>query len=233
MPVLPQHETAPVVEIAHVFAEPALMAATPLAGPERTGTLAWPRRGTLVPISPYWFLPQHMAVPVAVSAHACVSPMEIALTLLDRPTTSTGVALSTAVPLPSWPPSLAPQHLTPPPAVTTQVLMPPAAIATTGPPRPTTSTGVRLPAVVPLPSWPERLRPQQLTPPAIVSAQVCQELALIATIVFPALVKSTSTGTRLLVVVPLPSWPASLAPQHFTPPDRSGRRCERGPRRSR
>src|SRR3989304_99762 len=56
---------------------------------------------------------------------------------LARPETSTGVLLQVVVPLPSWPSSLEPQHLTPPPLVSTQVWLgapaaggaPPAAIA--------------------------------------------------------------------------------------------------------
>jgi hypothetical protein len=60
------------------------------------------------------------------------------------------------------------------------------------------------------------LLPQHFTPPALVSAQVWPPPAVIA--VTPLARPVTSTGVLLSVVVPLPSWPAPLAPQHLTPP---------------
>ena len=48
--------------------------------------------------------------------------------------------------------------------------------------RPETSTGLVLSVVEPFPSWPYWLEPQHLTPPPLVSAQVCQLPAAIAVI---------------------------------------------------
>jgi hypothetical protein len=75
-------------------------------------------------------------------------------------------------PFPSWPPVLLPQHFTPPPLVSAQVWPPPAAIALTPLARPTTSTGMRLFALEPFPSWPNLFEPQHFTPPPLVIAQV-------------------------------------------------------------
>jgi len=54
--------------------------------------------------------------------------------------------------------------------------------------------------VVPLPSSPEKLSPQHLTAPALVSAHVWKPPALIA--LTPPVRPLTSTGVELLVVVP-------------------------------
>src|SRR2546428_5554873 len=101
----------------------------------------------------------------------------MAETPLVSPTTSTGVERSLVVPSPSSPSMLSPQHLTPPALVSAQVWKTPAAIAATPPPRPETSTGAWRSVVVPSPSWPERLKPQHLTPPALVSAHECDSPA--------------------------------------------------------
>src|SRR6516225_2720043 len=61
-----------------------------------------------------------------------------------------------------------PQHLTVPFPSTAQLCAPPAAIPTT-PPRPLTATGVDELVKVPLPSWPNRLRPQHLTVPSVIA----------------------------------------------------------------
>src|SRR3990172_8874048 len=60
--------------------------------------------------------------------------------------------------------------------------MSPAAIAPMPLARPETSTGLLLSVVVPLPSWPEPLEPQHLTPPSLVSAHVWSRPAAIAVI---------------------------------------------------
>ena len=74
---------------------------------------------------------------------------------VESPVTATGVALSVVVPLPSWPKTLSPQHLTVPPVlVSAQVWKPPAAIGGDAAQSPDTATGVELSVVVPLPSWP-------------------------------------------------------------------------------
>ncbi len=58
--------------------------------------------------------------------------------------------------------------------------------------------------------------PQHFTAPPPVSAQVCQAPAEIA--VTPAVNPTTSTAVSAVVVVPFPSSPDELAPQHFTAP---------------
>src|SRR3990170_2116228 len=90
-----------------------------------------------------------------------------------------------AVPPPPCPVSLYPQHLMPPAAVTAQPCWAwgdPVPRAATPLPRPDTSTEVGLSVVVPFPSWPRMLLPQQLTPPAAVRAQVWRKpAAMVAT----------------------------------------------------
>src|SRR5581483_3979247 len=118
--------------------------------------------------------PQHLTVPVFVTAQVELNCVAIDSTPLVSPTTSTGVLRVVVVPSPSWPLKLMPQHLTPPAVVSAQVNSLPAMIWVTPLDRPTTSTGVvRGVALVPSPSWPVRFSPQHLTPPALVSAQLC------------------------------------------------------------
>ena len=83
-------------------------------------------------------------------------------------------------------------------------------------PKPVTSIGEVLCVVVPSPSCPELLRPQHLTPPPDSRAQECEPPTAIA--ITPEVRPFTSTGVELFIVVPLPSLPFELLPQHFTPP---------------
>ena len=71
---------------------------------------------------------------------------------------------------------------------------------------------------MPLPSAPRSLFPQHFILVAIVLAQVCQTPAAISTT--PLVNPTTSCGetTGLMLVVPFPSWPKKLPPQHLTPP---------------
>src|SRR2546422_994304 len=96
-----------------------------------------------------------------------------------------------------------------------QLCSPPAAIAVTPLLRPMTSTGKKRLLVVPSPSWPTKPPPQHLTPPTLVSAQLWKSPAAIA--VTPLLRPKTATGSNRLMVVPSPSWPELLLPQHVTP----------------
>src|SRR5438093_1509212 len=118
----------------------------------------------------------------------------MAETPLASPETSTGVERLVCVPSPSWRKELAPQHLTPPALVSAQVRYPAAAMAETPLARPTTSTGIERLVAVPSPSWPQPLSPQHLTPPALVSAQVCKPEELLAMAVTPLASPETSTG---------------------------------------
>src|SRR4051794_40480806 len=99
----------------------------------------------------------------------------------DSPSTSTGTALSTMVPLPSLPNSPAPQHLTAPEASRAQVCMVPAPTAMTPEDRPTTSTGTPLWIWEPSPSCPLSLNPQHLTPPVASRAHACAPVTVRAT----------------------------------------------------
>src|SRR5437868_784631 len=71
-------------------------------------------------------------------------------------------------------------------------------------------------AVVPSPICPELPRPQHLTLPAAVSAHV--KLLPPASAV-ASVMPTTSTTVVRARVVPSPSWPLELMPQHFTAPD--------------
>src|SRR3990172_345410 len=130
-----------------------------------------------------------------------------------KKTTSTAVVLPVVVPSPNWPPELAPQHLTPPVMVSAQLWVNPAAVAATSLLRPDTSTGVVRFVVVPSPSWPLALEPQHLRPAAAVRAQVCEPP--VATATTPLARPATSTGVVRFVIVPSPSWPLVLYPQHL------------------
>lgn len=87
-----------------------------------------------------------------------------------RPVTSTGVDDPVVEPLPSWPPALSPQHLTPPAEVTMHVWYAPAEMAHAPS---DTLIGVEEPVVTPLPIWPYPLPPQHETTLSEVSAHVC------------------------------------------------------------
>ncbi len=179
--------------------------------------------------SPNWpdpLRPQHLTPPPVVRAQVWSRPAEIACTPLPRSTTSTGVGRLVVLPSPNWPDPLRPQHLTPPPTVSEQVCPPPAAMACMPLARPTTSTGVLRLVVVPSPNWPDPLPPQHLTPPPMVSAQVCPSPAAMACM--PLARPTTSTGVSRLVVLPSPNWPAPLPPQHLTPPPRLSREHRSG-----
>src|SRR5688500_19029380 len=86
----------------------------------------------------------------------------------------TGSGRSVAVPSPSWPALLLPQHLTADGFNTAHVWAPPAATLITPLARPVTSTGTGLNAPADgAPNWPRLLSPQHLTPPAAVTMHVC------------------------------------------------------------
>lgn len=75
-----------------------------------------------------------------------------------------------------------------------------------------TVTGARRIVVVPSPTCPCPLSPQHATPASRVSTHVSPNPALID--VFPPGSPRTWTGRLLCVVVPFPSRPSQLAPQH-------------------
>ncbi len=114
--------------------------------------------------------------------------------------------------MPSWPWELLPQHLTPPaPVVPGAIRWPMAATAKAVS---STGTGFRRSCRSPSrPPWPAR---QRLAPPALVIAQLWARPA--ATAATPPISPVTSTGTGLLVLLPLPNSPLLLSPQHLAPP---------------
>jgi len=78
------------------------------------------------------------------------------------------------------------------------------------PPVNATATGTKLSVVVLLPSCPKPLLPQQLTAPVLSTAHVRCAPAVTETAVAATPVNaSTATGTKLRVVVLLPSCPKS------------------------
>jgi hypothetical protein len=91
--------------------------------------------------------------------------------------------------------------------------------------KPTTLTGVLRVVVVPSPSWPEPFNPQHSTPRTVM-AHVCASMERLPPLETssaplksgPAGVEMTSTGAlRLVPIVPSPSCPEVLKPQHLTP----------------
>jgi len=75
-----------------------------------------------------------------------------------------------------------------------------------------TATGSLLSVVDPLPNWPRPLCPQAKAAPSEVNAALWRRPAAMAVASVPV-GRATAMGTRLSVVVPLPSWPKLLPPQ--------------------
>ena len=69
---------------------------------------------------------------------------------------------------------------------------------------------------VPSPYGPYSWAPPHLTPPFVVSAQVCSVPVLTAAT--PLVNPLTFTGVLRLLLVPSPNWPRAFPPQHLTPP---------------
>src|ERR1700716_3115157 len=88
---------------------------------------------------------------------------------------------------------------------------------------PETATGVEPSVVVPLPSWPLSLAPQQWRFPAVCRGQLWSPPAAISITVLMA---APATGVGLSVFVPSPSWPCAFAPQHRTVPARRAQEWE-------
>ncbi len=168
----PQHSGAPLTFTAQVWLVPADRLATPLESPV-TGVGTFRSPPAPAPSWPLPFAPQQNAAPAAVTAQVWLSPTAMAATPLARPKTAVGVVRCVHVASPSWPLPLYPQQRTAPAVVSAQVWNMPAAMDTTPLPRPETGVGVDRAKVVPSPSWPLPLYPQQTAPPPGVTAQVC------------------------------------------------------------
>jgi hypothetical protein len=130
----------------------------------------------------------------------CAPPSATAAKRVAGPT---GVGLFVVVPFPSWPELFSPQHNTVPVGERAHVWYPPAAIVAMPGPNPETPTGTELFFVVPFPSWPEVLRPQQRTSPPAVSAHVWKPPVDTAATPEPSPV--TVTGVELRFTAPFPS----------------------------
>src|SRR5689334_10039216 len=105
-------------------------------------------------------------------------------------------------------PSMSPQQNTA--CVVNPQVREPDAARPTSPAMSPTELGRSCPAVVPSPSCPRSLAPQQSTPPAARSTQVWRAPA---TIVLASARPRMSTGSTQLLRVLLPSWPSRLSPQ--------------------
>src|SRR5439155_226870 len=128
---------------------------------------------------------------------------------------------------PICPNTLAPQHLTAPALVTAHTWAPPPTETCT-PARipPATTGGVRCSVVAPPTSSPRLLAQQPSAPPPGIGAQLSAPPA--STWAAGASSPPTITGWVRRVVVPSPSSPDSLAPQHSTTPvDVSAQVCEK------
>src|SRR5688572_26465745 len=109
--------------------------------------------------------------------------------------------------MPSCPPPLSPQQYAWPAVVSAQVYPswdPPAVICSNASP-PVTATGAARSVVLPSPSCPRLLDPQQYAAPWAVRPQVCSTPVLREANVSPPV---TATGANRWVVVLSPSWPA-------------------------
>ncbi len=218
--LLPQHRMRPSVTAAHACELPVATSVAPVIPAAVVGEL----RSALVPSpsSPEVLLPQHLTAPDPVAAHPNLAPESMALTsakVIDR-----APKRSVLVPSPSWPRKFAPQQRTAGDDVLFWVQVwdwPSAKLreVTKGVRDAWTVTGVVLVAGVlaPIPSWPPELAPQQEIAfvNALMDAQVCHCPAPSAT---TPDVPDTVTGRDDPVVVPLPSCPNKLLPQHRTAP---------------
>src|SRR4051812_11498513 len=83
-----------------------------------SGTVTGLEASVWVP-SPSWpqmFQPQHLTLPVDISAHVWLEPPTSCVTPELIPTTFVGEFLFIVLPSPSWLRSFCPQHIAPPPA---------------------------------------------------------------------------------------------------------------------
>ena len=121
--------------------------------------------------------------------------------------TATGILQGEHVELPIFPWLFSPQQYAAPVFVSAQLCHCPTVSAVkVTPAGMVTATGMLLSVVVPLPSLPCILDPQQYTVPVVVRAQLCPAPAPIDAKVTPLGIV-TATGALLLVVVPLPRLP--------------------------
>src|SRR6266704_3341704 len=94
---------------------------------------------------------------------------------------------------------------------------------------PLTRSGVVWLVSVPSPSCPELLPPHAKTEVVVPPGRVAREESAPAEMAVTWDKPATLTGTELLTVVPLPSWPSWLAPQARTVPSERSARLKRKP----
>src|SRR5690606_25242785 len=96
---------------------------------------------------------------------------------LSLPLTFLGLTRRAAVPSPSWPALLPPQHRASPERVTPQLCQPPV-VSDVKRELPATWVGVLVRPVLPMPTWPFSLDPQHQAVPLVCRAHAwCQETA--------------------------------------------------------
>jgi hypothetical protein len=155
-------------------------------------------------------------VPSLRSAHVSKPPAAIVVASLI-PVTGTGAVELVVVPLPSSPLVLSPQQRTMPSASLAQVWSH-SALTAVALVMSVTGTGTYENLVVPSPSCPSPLFPQQRMVPPRSRAQEWLAPAVTATAVVMPLTVTGVVDPR--VEVPMPSCPASFAPQHVRVPSR-------------
>ena len=165
-----------------------------------------------LPNSPLAFQPQHHKLWSALMPHVCQPP--VATETQSVPTTSTGAVLLFCVPLPKPPCWLSPQHHSVEFVCTPQVCIWPA--STIVQPCPATCLGVDVGSAGALPSCPDWLSPQHHRVRSLRMPQLWFSPA--ATDDQFQVVAPARTGTLLSAVVPLPSCPYELPPQHHREP---------------
>jgi len=197
----PQHFTAPLDNIAHVWASPAAIATTrtPAARPSDTAVSESPISRAASPRAsvsprPSWpssFNPQHFTLPSSSSAHVCAAPVASALAVRPVPSATAFnespivAALrprSLVAPLPSRPLSPSPKHFTFPSSSSAHVWELPVDTARTLRPVPrftaTSASPISAAAspsatVPPEPIWPELFEPKHLSAELSSTTQVC------------------------------------------------------------
>ena len=196
-----------------------------------------------MPNCPLQLLPQQRSPPSARRTHVAASPVltptaVVAASTPVIPETGTGTELLMVVPLPNWPLEFSPQQRAVPSAITAHELDAPvltltAVVAAVAPEMADTNTGTFLSMVVPSPTVPWELKPQQRTVPSAIRAHACPPIMLEPRLRLTAVVAGvapvipdTCTGTLLFVVVPLPNSPRALFPQHLTDPSNMSAQAE-------
>jgi hypothetical protein len=165
--------------------------------------------------------PQHLTSPADLTAHVWPRPAEVDVTAVSGPDVSVGTDRFVVEPSPSCPYKFKPQQetLLIPPNAAHVWSLPAERAFTNAEPKP---MGTVLHSkfdwhvsVVATPNSPKRFDPQQ-NRSARLYAQVWPKPAAIPWT--PLVRPRTWTGVERLVVLPSPSWPFSLPPQHIAAP---------------